>query len=137
MNPFRAIAKSFADTYRLEPPYVRVTVGVGLVGCLGGIGLMYLAAPTLARFLEIDWDGPLLRQSNGPFAHVVFFLAIPVSIYLGCAFVAGALGAVMVGLKKMNASEAVRYALIGQHPQSWRRLGKNPRRRPRAAGEDR
>jgi len=115
------MAESFANIHRLKPRYLWLTTLVGLVGCLAGIGLMCGAFVALARLFGIDWDGPLLRQDNGGLCLVAIFLAMPITIYLGCAFVAGTLGAVMVGLKKMNASEAIRYALFSQHPQSWRR----------------
>lgn len=116
MNPFRAMAESFADIHRLKPGYLWVTTAIGLVGCLAGIGLMYLASVTLARLFGIDWDGPC-----GVLCLVAILLAIPVALYLGCAMVAGLFGSVLVGLKQLTAKQAIRYALLGQHPQSWRK----------------
>ena len=54
-----------------------------------------------------------------PWMLLAFFVGFPVGVYLGCALVAGLVGAVLVRLGQLSVSEAIWYALLSRYPSRW------------------
>ncbi|MEK9136029.1 MAG: hypothetical protein AAB393_02805 [Bacteroidota bacterium] len=121
MNPMREIIRNASITRSLTRRYSWTTVCVGLLGVAVGIAFMLLIAKGLSTVLDVSESASLKSQPNGTFWLVSFLACIPISIYLGCATIAGIFATVMVWLGKLSPSEALYYALLSRYPASWRR----------------
>lgn len=118
---FSVFLNSYAESYRLEERYRRITTRLGwitvAVSCLALITFMYYSRLMLGIPLEGgSMEGMRLKMLSWI---VLIILVVPFAFFAGMVLVNGAFGFVMFMLGKFSWRQAIDFSWRARYPDKW------------------